>query len=277
MQGRLSPLIDGKIQAFPAACWEDEFPLAAELGFDQIEWTLDHVGLMNNPLMSREGRADMRRLTRRNKIKVTSVTMDNVMQAPFHKTKGALQHGLLEDFSAVVDACAAAKIKILVLPLVDDGALENAEDEAALKSGLDIVFPVLSRNQMRIAFESDFPPDRLAKFLATYGAQNFGLTYDIGNSAGLGFDPGDEFKAYGERIIHVHVKDRLRGGSTVPLGEGDALFDNVFDYIAAQNYQGDIILQTARADDDNHGGVLTTYRSMVLDWIADRQSGATTA
>ena len=108
-------------------------------------------------------------------------------------------------------------------------------------------------------------------------AQNFGLTYDIGNSAGLGFDPGDEFKAYGERIIHVHVKDRLRGGSTVPLGEGDALFDNVFDYIAAQNYQGDIILQTARADDDNHGGVLTTYRSMVLDWIADRQSGATTA
>ena len=245
--------------------------MAAELGFDQIEWTLDHVGLMNNPLMSREGRADMRRLTRRSKIRVTSVTMDNAMQAPFHKTKGALQHGLLEDFSAVVDACAAAKIKTLVFPLVDDGALENAQDEAALKMGLDIVFPVLARHQMRIAFESDFHPDRLAKFLSTYGTENFGLTYDIGNSAGLGFDPSEEFKAYGERIIHVHVKDRSKGGSTVPLGEGNARFDMVFDRLAAHDYHGDIILQTARADDDNHGGILATYRDMVLGWIEDRQ------
>jgi L-ribulose-5-phosphate 3-epimerase len=277
MQGRLSPLVDGKIQAFPAACWQDEFTLAAELGFDQIEWTLDHVGLMNNPLMSREGRADMRGLTRRNKIRVTSVTMDNVMQAPFHKTKGALQHGLLEDFSAVIDACAAAKIKTLVFPLVDEGALEDAKDEAALKTGLDIVFPVLARNQMRVAFESDFQPDRLAKFLSSYPAENFGLTYDIGNSAGLDFNPVEEFKAYGERIIHVHVKDRIKGGSTVPLGEGNARFDVVFDHLALHKYEGDIILQTARAVDDRHSDALVKYRNMVLAWIAGRQTGATAA
>jgi L-ribulose-5-phosphate 3-epimerase len=267
MQGRLSPLVDGKIQAFPATCWQEEFVLAADLGFDQIEWTLDHIGLMNNPLMSREGRAEIRGLSRRNKIKVTSATLDCVMQAPYYKTKGALQHGLLEDFTAVVEACAAARIKILVVPLVDDGAIETDEDEAALKSGLDIVQPVLARNQIRVAFECDFAPERLASFIATYPQGTYGLTYDIGNSAALGFDPAAEFAAYGSRIVHVHIKDRAIGGTTVPLGEGAARFEDVFRHLASENYAGGFILQTARATDDDHAKVLAGYKDQAVGWM----------
>ena len=266
MQGRLSPLVDGKIQAFPSTCWQEEFGTAVDLGFDQMEWTLDHIGLMNNPLLSREGRSDIRRHSRRSGIKVTSVTMDCVMQAPFHKTKGALQHGLLEDFTAVVEACAAAKIKTLVFPLVDDGSLDSQQDEAELKKGLDIVLPVLTRNQMRIAFESDFEPQKLSDFISGYTEENFGLTYDIGNSAASGFHPSDEFGAYGKRIIHVHIKDRIKGGSTVPPGEGDACFEEVFELLAETGYEGDYILQTARADDDDHAGILKKYRDMTIAW-----------
>mgnify|MGYP001554379746 CR=1 FL=1 len=42
MQGRLSPLVDGKIQAFPWAHWRDEFPAGDECGIHLMEWTLDH-------------------------------------------------------------------------------------------------------------------------------------------------------------------------------------------------------------------------------------------
>lgn len=41
MQGRLSPLVNGCIQAFPWSCWRDEFPLAQQHGFRLLEWTLD--------------------------------------------------------------------------------------------------------------------------------------------------------------------------------------------------------------------------------------------
>jgi hexulose-6-phosphate isomerase len=32
MQGRLSPMIDGRIQSFPWDYWENEFSLAKEIG-----------------------------------------------------------------------------------------------------------------------------------------------------------------------------------------------------------------------------------------------------
>ena len=42
MQGRLSPQVDGKIQAFPWQHWRDEFPAAQKLNIPLMEWTLDH-------------------------------------------------------------------------------------------------------------------------------------------------------------------------------------------------------------------------------------------
>ena len=56
LQGRLSPVVDGKIQAFPWAHWRDEFPEAARLSLKLLEWTLDHDRLSENPLMTLEDR-----------------------------------------------------------------------------------------------------------------------------------------------------------------------------------------------------------------------------
>ena len=38
MQGRLSAMVDGKIQAFPWSEWREEFPRAHALGLSRIEW-----------------------------------------------------------------------------------------------------------------------------------------------------------------------------------------------------------------------------------------------
>ena len=51
MQGRLSPLVGNQIQAFPFDYWLDEFPLAKDLGFKCMEWTLDYPKLHQNPLL----------------------------------------------------------------------------------------------------------------------------------------------------------------------------------------------------------------------------------
>ena len=51
MQGRLSPIVDNKIQAFPFDHWEKEFSIAKELGIKCMEWTLDYPNLRCNPLL----------------------------------------------------------------------------------------------------------------------------------------------------------------------------------------------------------------------------------
>ena len=52
IQGRLSPICDGKIQAFPWQYWEDEFQIAYDNEFSIMEWTLDQDRLYDNPIIN---------------------------------------------------------------------------------------------------------------------------------------------------------------------------------------------------------------------------------
>jgi L-ribulose-5-phosphate 3-epimerase len=75
--------------------------------------------------------------------------------------------------------------------------------------------------------------------------------------------------AYAPRILNVHVKDRLRGGTTVPLGTGAADLAKAIRGIEQSGYSGQYILQTARAVDGDHANALARYRDMAIKWIGD--------
>lgn len=267
MQGRLSPLVDGKIQAFPASCWQAEFESAKRNGFSLMEWTLDQDGLYLNPLLTTSGQAKIRELRQAHGIAISSLTGDCFMQSPFWKAQGPAREALLQDFRAVAQACSAVGIVMMVVPLVDNGRLDNREQEDLLVDTLQKESAFLAALGVKVVFESDFGPDELARFIARLAPARFGINYDIGNSASLGMDPVAEISAYGERILNVHIKDRVLGGTTVPLGTGNANFDQVFAALARAGYQGTYILQTARAADGKHAEVLCRYRDMALDWI----------
>ena len=274
MQGRLCAPVAGKIQAFPWDHWRDEFPNAQELGFPLMEWTLDREGLYDNPIMTEGGRAEIRTLCVRHGVAVRSLTGDCFMQAPFHKAPLGKKQALLKDLEAVIRACAALGIQCVVVPLVDNGSVESPEEETALTRELIRLTATLCDLRVAIIFESDFEPRRLARFIAAFPPASFGVNYDIGNSAALGFDPTEEIACYGARILNVHVKDRLLGGTTVPLGTGNADFLKVFPALRRIGYSGNFILQTARAADGDHAGVLRRYRDMVRDWWSASEARA---
>jgi hexulose-6-phosphate isomerase len=267
MQGRLSELVNGKIQAFPWSSWQEEFIVAERNAFQCMEWTLDQNRLHDNPLMTLVGQKEILTLSRRYKVSIPSVTGDCFMQAPFWKAQGAEQKDLQCDFQRIAEASAAVGISIIVVPLVDNGRLDNMEQEDVLVDFLENIIGLLMARNLRVAFESDFTPMELARFIARLDSAIFGINYDIGNSAASGFNPADEIAAYGDRIINVHVKDRLLGGTTVPLGMGSADFKAVFKSLALIRYEGNCILQTARAIDSDHAGLLCRYRDMTIDWL----------
>ncbi len=121
MQGRLSPQVDGKIQAFPRVHWRNEFPAASRLGLGLLEWTLDHDGLHDNPMMTREGRLEIQTLAELHSVRVSALTGDLFMQAPFWKSSraeramrvaeldavGLVTHGLPPRF---VEPCSSIRV-----------------------------------------------------------------------------------------------------------------------------------------------------------------------
>jgi L-ribulose-5-phosphate 3-epimerase len=269
MQGRLSALVDGKIQAFPWNEWRDEFPRAKVLGLTRMEWTIDQDQLRENPLTTGGGREDIQALSRENGIGIRSLTGDCFMQAPFWKAEGRAHEALVADLDLVLASCGALGIGFVVVPLVDNGKLDSAEQTDILKRVLLHRQASLAAQGVKIVFESDLPPHALAQFISAFPPDVFGINYDIGNSAALGHDCAEEIAAYAPRILNVHVKDRLRGRTTVPLGTGAAELAKAIRLVERSGYSGQYILQTARAADGDHAGALAKYRDMTVSWLED--------
>lgn len=266
MQGRLSPLVHGKIQAFPWDTWQQEFSAAHALGLALMEWTLDQDRLYSNPLLSPQGQLEIRTLCRQNCISIPSLTGDCFMQSPFWKASGHERTRLKDDFTSIASSCPAVGIQTLVVPLVDNGRLETVEQENILIEFMHAQVKSFRSFGLQIAFESDFSPVEFVRFIRRLPSDVFGVNYDIGNSAALGYKPEEEFAAYGSRIFNVHVKDRNFGGSTVPLGTGDADFPKVFRLLYETAYSGNFIMQTARAPDEDHSGALLQYMGQLDNW-----------
>jgi len=252
MQGRLSPMHNGIIQSFPWGDWQDEFRIANELNVNLLEWTLDFDTVFVNPILNNKLTNQIINLKEKYKINIDSLTGDCFMQCPFWKTSGSYQKKLIDHFYSVIEGCCRVGIKIIVIPLVDNGTIENENQSEILNRVLNSANDNMRASNLKIAFESDMSPAILKEFICRYDPELYGINYDIGNSASLGFRPAEEFASYGDRIINVHVKDRKYLGPTVDLGCGDADFKLVNDLLNEIKYKGNFILQTYRGSTDDN-------------------------
>ena len=140
MQGRLSDLVLNQIQAFPKDNWENEFPEANSIGLKLMEWTLDYEDLNQNPLINKAGRKKIQKLCEEFKIRIPSLTADCFMQKPFWKSDSKEIIPLKQMFNKVLNASYQLGIKIIVVPLVDNGRLENSYQENTLIQFLEECF-----------------------------------------------------------------------------------------------------------------------------------------
>tara|TARA_B100001758_G_C18409154_1_gene614334 strand:- start:1986 stop:2828 length:843 start_codon:yes stop_codon:yes gene_type:complete len=267
MQGRLSPQFNNIIQSFPWDHWRQEFNIAKEIGLSKMEWTIDDYDYYKNPIFLSKERKEIKRLAKTNSVEITSLTGDCLMQNPFWKSKGQKKKDLEEKFIDLIFACENLGISIIVIPLVDNGRIEKNQNVSSLLDFFDRKRDIIESNNILFAFESDFDPESLKKFINLFDKTKIGINYDIGNSASMGFNPKEEIDAYSDSIFNVHVKDRVKGGTTVALGQGDADFLTVFRELNTKNYKGNYILQTARCKKGNHSELLKSFKEMTAKWI----------
>jgi len=246
MQGRLVPPSDGRIQCFPRERWRDEFALAAAAGLGAIEWIYDAYGSDVNPITTDDGLGEMKTLSTQHDVAVRSVCADYFMELPLLRAS----EGEIAERVTVLDRLLRRSAKLgavrVVLPFVDASRIDTEGELGDVVAVLERALPVLEETGVELHLETSLAPDRFADLLARLAHPMVKVNYDSGNSASLGYDPRAEFDAYGARVGSVHIKDRVRGGGTVPLGTGDADLDGVFECLRDIGYQGDFVLQVAR-------------------------------
>lgn len=246
MQGRLVPAVDNRIQCFPRHNWEKEFLLASEAKIECIEWIYDLYGADINPLSTDKGIEKIKALSSEYKVEVLSLCADFFMDMPFLRVSKAELNDRLKTLFWLIERCQKLDINRIVLPFVDASQINTNNEMEDVTAILKNVLAKAENAGVEIHLETSLPPKQFAELLDKNKHKMLKVNYDSGNSSSLGYNPLEEFAAYGNRVGSVHIKDRIYKGTTVPLGTGDVNFDALFNCLNQIDYPGDYILQVAR-------------------------------
>jgi hexulose-6-phosphate isomerase len=252
MQGRLLPPFDGRFQAFPAEGWREEFPKAAAAGLACIEWIYEKPDEARNPLHDEVGIAAIRDCASRSNVAVRSICADYYMTEHLVDDVGAPVAANVDHLHWLVGQGARLGVTYIVLPFVDSSSLRTPRQVAGAVAILREAGKVAHTSGVELHVECDLAPKSFRALLDEVGEASVKANYDMGNSASLGFHPREELPLVAPHLGSVHVKDRKRGGGTVPLGTGDADLAEAFAQIRAANFDRWLVLQVARNEAVDH-------------------------
>jgi L-ribulose-5-phosphate 3-epimerase len=243
MQGRLTNSEKKNcIQYFPAKNWKKEIFIMKNLKINILEWTINFENINVNHFYNQNKNKELKTFLKNHKIQIHSVTCDFFMQQPFFKS--SKYRKTISNLKKVIKLSYDVGAKLIILPLVDKSSLENINQEKILIKKIKKISKYL-RGDQKIIFEMDYPPKQIIRFINNFN-HKFGINYDTGNSASMGYSFDDE-KRYFKYVKNIHIKDRIFRGNTVRLGNGNYNFRDLFNYLKKIKYKGNLILQTARA------------------------------
>ena len=260
MQGRLSPIKGDRIQSFPWQNWRRELYCFSEMGFESIEWTIDLWRYFKNPII--KSPALVSRNLDKVAIKLLGITSDAHMQsgdlsACDSKYKINRVNKLTRK---LIKSAGIIGANYIVIPLVDNSSLALSKNRKKIIEFFGEYEKMLKEFNVMMLFEVDVSPSEVCEFIRAFNSSYYGINYDIGNSASLGFNFKEEYEAYGKHIHNVHVKDRFLNGQSCKLGQGDASLAEVKKTLLKSDYQYSAILQCARDVNGQHKKMLSEQK-----------------
>jgi len=266
MQGRLSSPSSRRLQAFPWASWEDEFPRARALGFDCIEWLFEDEQHEENPLWTAFGRRRISQLLDEHSVEVRSVCADYFMLNPFFRVTARARQHSIDVLQRLIEHAAAIGAGLILIPLLEVSAIRDERDVDELVAALEACLPAARTVSVRLGLETELPVASYVGLIERIGDEAVGAYYDVGNAAAQGYDCAADIRVLGASIYGVHIKDRIRNGGSVPLGQGGVDFPAVLGTLYDIAYHGALVLQTAF--DSDYMASAIAHRRFIGDVIA---------
>lgn len=253
IQGRLTPSLGRGVQFFPRneGEWENEFSVAAKIGLAHIEWVWDTP---ENPLMDLDFRAKVRTRIAETGVPVKGVDLQFITKTDFAEISDAALQTICQ---AIADIHGAA----IEPPLLEGSTLLDHKTRATRIARLARFAEIAKEYGLSLHLETDLPPAEYGKLLTEM--PEILVVYDSGNSASMGYSVDEEWNTYAPRIKNVQIKDRPRGGSTVPLGQGSTDFAALFKKMKEIGYTGLVTLQAARGEDGHEEETIRNYIEFV--------------
>ena len=261
MQGRLVNPKERGIQFFPFEEWEEEFQIASKAGLDEIDFIFDLERYEENPLWSEKG---VDKITREIYAKYGK---DFFMRRPFFRVSEKEREENIKILQKLLDSAKVVEAENIEIPLLDNSSVKTEKEKNILIKSLKECLSKARDIGITLSLEADLPPKDFFDLVQRFADPFLKITYDSGNSSSLGYDSYEEVKAYGKYISNVHIKDRVLGGSTVPLGKGDANFEKLFGGLKAIGYKGSFTLQAARQEDGKEVDAVLSCVDFVKNYI----------
>lgn len=249
IQGRLSARPWPKLQEFPWDTWEKEFLYAVEIGYDFIEWIFEETGYEVNPIWTMEGRKRIKKVTEETGVPVGSVCADYFLEKPFYRRKGYSLKEHIGMLKELIQKTAETGADTILLPVLENAEIRCDEDTAILTEAVGSVIPTLEACGVYLGFETELPAHRYLELVTAFGSPYVGAYYDAGNCAFCGHDMRDDMEVLKGHVLNIHVKDRKRGGESVPLGTGDTNFAEGIPFLMGNGFTGNFVMQTWFGED----------------------------
>lgn len=258
-QGRLSPQIGKKIQCFPSKSWKEEFKIAKSIGLKNIEWIIDFKTIYSNPIFSEKGLDQIKNLCKSHNISITTIQCDFILHKPFWKKKFKKYKDIINDkIDFLFKLNNFSNGFIFIVPLLENSKISGKEEEKFLVNYFKSKKNTLKKYNNKIAFEIDYGPKKLKKFINLFDKRYFGINYDTGNSLSNKFNYEEEMNLYLNRVINIHYKDKNKNKKSVYLGEGNFNYSHFYNKIK-NNYNGLITLQAARSNEIDDVKLIKSY------------------
>jgi len=249
MQGRLSPPINGRMQAFPWSSWQAEFETARDLGYDLIEWLFDPADYERNPLWTPEGVREINSLVERSGVGVRSCCAHYFMVHPFFRVSETERLHSIAVLERLIDQAALAGIQTILLPVLETSEVRSQAERDLLLTSLSGLLDHAASSCIKLGLEMELPADEYASLVRQANHPALGVYYDTGNNTARGYDVVADLPIVAPLLAGVHIKDRKSGGPNVLLGQGGVDFDDFFPALHASGYTGPVVLETTTGDD----------------------------
>ena len=228
---------------------EDALPVAAELGFAGVEFSISARDPVGNVLADRTGWDVLKRQSAATGVAVCSLCVGN-LGVMLTGDSAARRQGIQVATNTVA---AAAELGARVILCAMDAPPEQPYEESFARwvDGFSEIMPAAEQNGVTMAPESvgrTHPQsvERFRRLVAAVNSPQIGVYFDVGNAHTQGFDAAADLHALGGLVSQIHTKEPDR----IPLmGTGPLDWDAIFAAIDAIGYDGWLVLETATGDD----------------------------
>lgn len=266
-------------KALPAGeCWLERLRLAASLGFDFVEMSIDETDARLTRLdWNAQQRLALVQAVAQTGIRVPSMCLSAHRRFPLGSEDDTLrQQGLMIMRKAIA---LAQDVGIRVIQLAGyDVYYQQANDETRrrFREGLMLAVEMASRAQVTLAMEiMDYPlMNSISKAMGYAHYLNnpwFQLYPDIGNLSAWDNDVPMELASGSGHIVAVHVKDTLPGKfKNVPFGNGIVDFECCFSTLKRGGYCGPYLIEMWSENSADPTAEVIAAR----DWVITRMVNA---